>query len=512
MLKMDQYELIKTAHRVYGKSIRAIAREYGHSRKTVRKVLREVSPRYTRDQGCSCPVMDPHRSVILNWLRSDQEMPKKQRHTARRVYTRLVKEYDFRGAESTVRRFVRQLKVSEGLSKREAFVPLEADVGQEAEVDWGKAVARIAGERRDVQLFCMRSKYSGQDFVRAYPQSRQEMFFDGHIRAFHYYGGVFPTLIYDNLTSAVLKILTGRQRIEQEAFRRFRSYYTFESRFCNPGKGHEKGGVEGLVGYARRNYLVPLPEVDSFDELNELLLSSCIASNRRTISGRDEPIAALFEAERQFLLVLPAAPYPVKQLISSVVSHYSTVRVDHNRYSVPTDYVGYNVEVELMVEHVVIYHNRRRIAAHERLFGKNKWQLDPFHYLKLLFHKPGAFEAARPIRQWRCSWPAAYEQLLSHLRFKNGHSGGTKAFLAVLMLSTDYPKELFERALEEAVRLSLSDAASVQSLLNHWLSEQAPQERLSMEEHPKLAGFEVAPPDLQPYGTLLESAGKGGVR
>jgi transposase len=194
---MSQYELIKTAHRVYGKSIREISREFGHSRKTVRKALREVSPRYQRKVSPVSPVMDGYRETILSWLRSDLEVPRNQRHTARRIYNRLLEEYDFQGAESTVRRYVRHLKIDEGLYKREAFIPLEPEVGKEAEVDWGRAVVIMAGERRTVELFCMRSKYSGRDFVRAYPHARQEAFFDGHIHAFHYFGGVFPTLVYD---------------------------------------------------------------------------------------------------------------------------------------------------------------------------------------------------------------------------------------------------------------------------------------------------------------------------
>lgn len=503
MLKMDQYELIKTAHRVYGKSIRAIAREYGHSRKTVRKALREVHPQYDRKKDRECPVMAPYRAVILGWLKSDEDAPKKQRHTARRIYTRLVESYDFQGAESTVRRFVRDLKVAEGLSKKEAFVPLEADVGKEAEVDWGEAVAVIDGQRRNIELFCMRSKYSGKDFVRAYPNARQEMFFDGHIHGFHYYGGVFPTMVYDNLTSAVLQVLKGKQRIEQQAFRNFRSYYTFEARFCNPGKGHEKGGVEGLVGYARRNYLVPIPEVESFEALNALLLERCGSQGNRIIAGKEETINRLFAAEKPLLLALPATSYPVMQLVEAVVESYSTVRVDHNRYSVPTDYVGLKVALELGVEEVRIFYNRRRIAVHRRVFGKNNWQLDPFHYLKLLYRKPGAFDAARPIRGWRSAWPPAYERLLGHFRDKSGMGRGTKAFIGVLMLLAEYPQTLVNRAVETAVELSLSDDASVKLLVDHWQSNPEAGETLSLDDHPQLAGYRVDPADLSTYDQLL---------
>lgn len=505
MLKMNQYELIKTANRVYGKSIRGIAKEYGHSRKTVRKALRGVSPEYKRKKALASPVMGPYREVILSWLRSDLDAPQKQRHTAHRVFTRLVEEAEFSGAESTVRRYVRKLRIEAGLYNKEAFVPLDVDAGKEAEIDWGKAVVIMAGEQRVVNLFCMRPKYSARDFVRAYPHARQEAFFDGHIHGFHYYGGIYPRLIYDNLTSAVLKVLRGKKRIEQQAFIAFRSYYTFEAVFCNPGKGNEKGGVEGLVGYARRNYLVPVPQVESFEELNELLLSRCLAHSRRQVSGKEGSIEERFEAERPHLLSLPAEDYPVKQLSSTGVDHYSTVKADGNRYSVPTYYAGLKVEVELGVERVTIYYDRKQIAGHPRVFGKGKWQLDPFHYLELLIRKPGAFEAARPIRQWRISWPPSYERLLDHFRHKNTHSKGTKEFIKVLLLLTRHPKERIDRAIVEALQLGLSDAASLQILLG--AQQQVVVEDfqpLSIEQHPKLIGYEVAPPDLESYGALLK--------
>jgi transposase len=416
----------------------------------------------------------------------------------------LVEEYDFIGAESTVRRYVRRLKIVEGFYKREAFIPLEVDAGKEAEVDWGRAVVIMAGQKRTVELFCMRSKYSGRDFVRAYAHARQESFFDGHIHAFHYFSGVFPQLVYDNLSSAVLQVLRGKKRIEQESFTAFRSYYTFAACFCNPGKGHEKGGVEGLVGYARRNYLVPLPDVESFEELNEHLLRRCLAHGCHQISGKSASIDALSEAEQPLLLSLPEADYPVKQVFSAKVDHYSTVKADSNRYSVPTYYAGLKVNVELGVERLMIYYNREKIAEHRRVFSKGRWELDPFHYLELLAKKPMAFESARPIRQWRVAWPASYERLLGHFRHKNGQSGGTKAFVSVLLLLKQYPQVLVERAIDAALQLGLSDAASLELLIEHWQTPANRIEPLPMRAQARLAGYQVEPPDLESYGALLK--------
>ena len=195
-----QYELIRTASRVYGKSIRQIRRETGHHRTTIRKALAGTEPKYRRQKEPRAPVMDPVAKIVERWLLGDRQQPRKQRHTARRVYTRLVNEHQFTGAEMSVRRWVREWKAAHGWGRREAVLPLDPAVAREAKVDWGTAWVRMAGQRRQVKLFVMRPRYSGKPFVRAYPWERQEMFFDGHMHAFSYYGGVFLELVYDNLT------------------------------------------------------------------------------------------------------------------------------------------------------------------------------------------------------------------------------------------------------------------------------------------------------------------------
>jgi transposase len=237
---MDQYEYIRIAHRVYGKGIRQIQRETGHDRKTIRKALLGEQQGYADRKDQSVPVAGPYREIISEWLTSDKEAWIKQRHTARRIYHRLVSEHGYSGSEVTVRRHVRDLKRLLGIHDCKVYLPLEPDCGDEAEVDWGSADALICGEQVRMKFFCMRSKYSGKHFVRCYPCERQQAFFDGHVHAFNFFGGIFPVLIYDNLTSAVQKVLRGKNRKEQEAFVKFRSYYNFSPRFCNPNSGHEK--------------------------------------------------------------------------------------------------------------------------------------------------------------------------------------------------------------------------------------------------------------------------------
>ena len=267
-------------------------------------------PGAVQEKEPACPVMDPVARIVDAWLQADRDQPVKQRHTAHRVWQRLVEEHEFTGAEPTVRRWVRERKTRLGWNQTGAVVPLDPEHAREAEVDWGTAWVRMNGQDRQVKLFCMRSRYSGKAFVRAYPWERQEMFLDGHIRGFDWYGGVFPTLVFDNLKTAVKQILRGKGRVEQTRFTAFRAHYTFEARFCNPARGQEKGGVEGLVGFARRNFLVPVPEVTDFDELNAQLLERCGADDQRRIGGRSDDRGTPWSRTR---VPAGAAGHPIRE-------------------------------------------------------------------------------------------------------------------------------------------------------------------------------------------------------
>ena len=472
MIRMDQYEYIRTAYRVYKKGIRQIERETGHSRVTIRKVLQGEFTEYRRRSTQPYPVLENYRDTIERWLKEDRDNPKKQRHTARRIFRRLVEEEGFKGSEVTVRRYVRQWKATEGIEPPGTFLILEPECGREAEADWGRAVAMIRGVRVPIHFFCMRSRFSGRHFVRAYPCEKQQAFFDAHVHAFRFFGGVFPTVVYDNLTSAVKKVLTGHGRIEQEGFLKLRSYYNFEARFCNPGSAHEKGGTEGAIGYIRRNYLVPIPVAGSFEELNERLLKACLLHGSYHTAGRTEDVASLFEREKEHLIELPA-PFANISLLETKVDKYSTVVVDKNRYSVPVSHTRVKARVELSVDRVDIFYDGRRIASHERLFGNNKWQLNPQHYLELIQRKPGAFDCALVIRRWRPAWPKCLEDLLGRFKEKQGETAGIKDFISVLMLYRDYPPEEIEAVCELALENSISHSDGVR----HMLIYSGPEER-----------------------------------
>lgn len=491
---MDQYEYIRTAARVYQKSIKQICRETGHCRETVRKVLRSEPCGYAPRTEQPYPVLGPYLQVIDQWLTEDRGRPKKQRHTAKRIYDRLVREMGFTGNDSTVRRYVRKAKRRLGVQVTPAFIPLEPECGREAEVDWGTATAIIAGEKMPIKFFCMRSKFSGKPFVRCYPCERQQAFLDGHLHAFAFFGGIFPVLIYDNLTAAVKKVLRGKGRIEQEEFAKFRAYHNFTPRFCNPGGAHEKGGVEGLVGYVRRNYLVPVPEAENLESLNDRLLEECLAYGEHRLRGREGTVNELFAGEQGCLLPLPVAPFSTMQITAGKVDPYATVIVDKNRYSVPTRYTGLRVRVHLTVMQVEIFHDGKRLATHPRLFGNNKWQLHPDHYLELIQQRPGAFHDARPLRRWRETWPPCLEKLLPRFQENQGETAGIKDFIGVLLLYREHPGEAIQAAVELALENNLSSSQGVKHLL---LQKNSEQEFVPLNHWPA-----TVLPDLSIYSQL----------
>lgn len=493
---MDQYEYIRTAHRVYGKNISELARQTGHSRNTIKKALRGEPWGYKEREQQLFPVLGPYRPIIEGWLKNDQEQPKKQRHTARRIYNRLRAEHGYQGSESNVRRFVRMVQMDLGVDlASRVFIPCEPAAGQEAEVDWGSATAILGGETLRLKFFCMRSKFSGKHFVRFYPCERQQAFFDAHLQAFEFFGGIFPVLIYDNLTTAIRKVLHGKKRLEQESFSKFKAYHSFSARFCNPASGNEKGGVEGLVGFARRNYMVPVPEAESLEALNEKMLGHCLAYGSHKMAGRSESVAELFEQEKDHLLEPPKVVYSNIQSHEARVDKYATVMVDKNRYSVPWRHAGRRVKILQHVDRVEIFSGGTRLAVHERLFANNKWSLAPAHYLELIEKRPMSFTSARPIRQWQEHWPKSLHQLLASFCRSQGDTKGIKDFIAVLMLYSNHPADEIEATVELALEKNLSTSEGVRHLLLFAGETAAPAA--------PLANWQSLPaPEVAAYGAL----------
>ncbi len=445
MLKVDRIEEIRRDYFIEGKSIRRIAREGHHDRRTVRKALRDAGPpRYALCQPRARPVLGPFVAVIDQWLAEDGTRPPKQHHTGRRIYQRLVGEHGYIGGESTVREYVRKHR-PRGCP---LFIPLAYEPGEDAQFDFGEALVMMKGRPLTVQFLASRLCYSKVPFLMAFPNQQQEALFEGHKEAFAFFGGVPHTIWYDQLSQAVRRALPGHKPQEQESFIALRSHYLFQSRFCNPGEAHEKGLVENLVGYARRNFLVPVPEVDSFEELNGLLRERCLAEARRRLRGETHTIGELWEQERPHLLPLPPHSFPCCRTVPVHPNRFSLVTFQTNRYSIPVEHAS-SLLLRAFVDRVEITDGTKLLAIHPRCHEREQDILDVFHYLPLLRERPGAFDHAKPLKMW--AHPPILDRYLVQLRDRLPPRAATLEFLRVVELCGLHPLEEVAQAVEQAM-------------------------------------------------------------
>jgi len=471
-----------------------VAREFGLSRDTVRKMLQyAVPPGYQRQQPIRRPKLGPWLGVIDAILEDDKQRPVKQRHTSKRIFDRLKEEHGFTGGYTIVKDYVR----GEEVCGREMFVPLTHAPG-EAQVDFGEALAVIAGVEQKVHYLVMDLPHSDDCFVVAFPAETTEAFLEGHVRAFAYLGGVPTRILYDNTKIAVAKILGGEQRQRTRSFSELQSYYLFADKFGRPAKGNDKGKVEGLVGYARRNFMVPIPRAGSWDELNARLEADCRKRRERRLRGHTETIGERFERDRTALLPLPAAPYEACEKISARVSSLSLVRYRTNDYSVPTPYGHRQVWVKGYVHQVVIACGSEVIARHPRSYERETVVFDPLHYLALLEQKTRALDQAAPLAGWQL--PECFAQLrrLLEARLKKH---GSREYVQVLRLLETFDIAEVTLAIEDALRLGTISFDAVRHLLLCRIERRPP--RLDMENYPHLPMAQVRTTQAADYMTLL---------
>lgn len=434
VLKMLDIELIKKMQD-RGASIREVSRLMGWSRQTIRKVLESPAgpPAYNLSSPRPSPVMGPYLEIVEKWLADDETAPRKQRHTARRIYDRLVEEHGFTGSEVTVRKAVARLR-----GKRiEGFVPLEASWGRIVQADFGGAIVTIAGKRREVSLFCMRAKASKAPFVTAMPSERLECFLAGHVDAFEFFGGVPAEVWYDNPKTAVTKVLSGPHRVEHERLSSLRAHYLFDSRFCTPFRGNEKGSVENLVGYVRRNALVPHSRsFPSIEALNAHLKAWCERERER--HAKD------WACESKALRALPAHPYTASVSRPVVATKTSMVTVDKARYSVPVAYTGRTLRAECFTNRIDIFDGAVRVASHDRSYKRGDTVLELSHYLDAFVRKPRAALLCAALSGADPVFTAARDIAL---RTPDGH----RTFAAVLLLAREFGLDALADALRQAI-------------------------------------------------------------
>ncbi|QQE81541.1 IS21 family transposase [Alicyclobacillus sp. SO9] len=436
MYGMVDKEYIRKKHYVEGWSIREISKSCKVARQTVRKMLKNSEiPQYTLTKPRPRPVMEQWLPIIETWLREDEapSVPKKQRHTSARIHERLKEEYpeEFTAAESTVRHWVARIRNK----KKEAFIPLTADAGELAEVDFGHVVIKLGNETKKVCIFVMRMRSSGVPFAHAFHTEKLEAFLEGHRLAFEWFGGVPGDVRYDNPKTAVTKILAGPLREEHQLLSSLRAHYLFDSDFCRPGEPHEKGGVENSVGYVRRNTCVPVPDVPDLDALNAQLLDWCTKQRDKRWSE--------WEQEQLALRPLPTHPYRCATAHPVVVNKLCLVNFERNRYSVPSIYVGKTLTLMAYAERIEVLDRERVVATHVRCHDRNETFLELDHYLPVLAYKPHAATHAAVVRQL----PEVYQRI--RRRMTATRMDGYKDFVAILQLHRTFSPQDILRAIED---------------------------------------------------------------
>lgn len=392
-------ELVRKAHFREGKSQREIAEELGINRRTVSKLLKmapEEVPQYHRKQPITHPVLGEYIGIITHWLELDILAPRKQRHTAQRMYERLREERGYPGSYSAVRDYLRQVQKK----PKEVFLPLAFAPGEMAQVDWADVTIELAGVPTVVQLFGLTLNYSGGIYFEAFERSNQEAFFQGHANAFLFLGGVPLGITYDNLKSAVQAILKGNKREENKRFVSFKNAWLFESRFCNPASGNEKGRVENMIKFAERNLFTPVPQVNSLAELNVLLKERCQAYQNRTQARQTETVGQRLQVELNHLLPLPHHPPQPCSLVPVKADKSALVQFDTNRYSVPCEAAHQPLWLKVFVDRIEITNQEIILATHTRLKGRYQESIRFDHYQKVLERKPGAqkhFRTTEPV-------------------------------------------------------------------------------------------------------------------
>ena len=500
---MDLFEQLRREHEFGIGTIAGVAAKFGVHRRLVRQALSGALPPKHHYPERSKPKLGRVVAFIDEVLTADGEAPRKQRHTARRLYRRILTEFpEVTVAESTVRNHVRERRRQLGLLRRETFVPQSYGWAQEAQVDWYEAWVDLGDERTRVQVFAMRSMASGAAFHRAYLHATQQAFLEAHEHAFAYFGGVFRLLRYDNLASAVRKILRGYRREETVRFLAFRSHWRFAAEFCTPGEGHEKGGIEGEGGYFRRNHLVPVPRAADLDALNRMLLTACRGDQTRILDGRSETVGAAMAIERGHLLACAAEGFDLAEVVFPLVDKHGCVAVKTDLYSTPAR-TGSRVEARIHPSHVEIWRAGHRIARHERCHGRRQQVLDLEHYLDVLSHKPGALAGSKPLAQWREAgrWPACYDELWNRLCMRHGKQNGTRAMVAVLVLGREFGHDRLRAAITATVSLGACDVAAVRYLLTEASLQRAPVAPIDVGE---LARYDRPLPSVTDYDTLLQ--------
>ncbi len=496
MYQVDSYVKIRKAVMKDGVSKRAASRVFGVSRQFVNTALECPVPKPYKREKVKPSKLDPYKEFIDSILESDKSVHKKQRHTAKRIHERLRDEEGFTGCYTSVKDYLQQKK----RKARESFVPLSHPPG-EAQVDFGEADIYLNGNLERCHYFTMTFPYSNATFVKAYPLERTESFLDGHVSAFEFFGKVPQRILYDNASIMVKKIEEDKTRDVTDAFLGLVSHYLMDYKFANVASGNEKGHVEGNVGYSRRNFMVPIPRVRSYDELNLILLDQCTRFQDRRIRGKTKSIKLLLSEDLDAMSDRPKYPLDPSTKKAGTVSSTLLVRFDNNDYSVPFEYANCDVSIKAYWDQVQIYHRDEMIATHQRLFGREGFSYNPMHYLKLLERKPGALEQAAPLKDW--DLPDVFHLFKNKLESRLKRKGKLE-FIQTLRLLEIYTVTEIEISIEEALRLQTISVDAVKMLADSLREKSTPN--LDLSQYPHIPNVQVKQTQVSDYMFLLEGS------
>ncbi len=491
---MDEWKSIRQDVLVNGLSKRAACEKYKLGWHTLNKILlHSEPPGYRQKEPRPKRVLAAALPIIHEILEADQKAPKKQRHTAKRIFERLKAEHGFTGGKTVVEDAVRAWRQTQ----QAVFLPLVHPPG-EAQVDFGEATIRQGGIERKVALFVMTLPYSGAIFMQAFPRECSETFLEGHRLAFEFFGGVPTRISYDNSAIAVIEVLGGRERKLTKEFLRLQSHYLFQEHFCLVRTPNEKGHVERLIGFVRRNFLVPVPEISSLELLNKQLVERCVADRAERTRGKTGTKAELLKEDQAAFLPLPKQAIEARRVDHRTADSQSLIRFDDNDYSVPVQYAHRRLTVVATVSEVRLVFDDRLVAKHVRCWEREQTFFEPIHYLALLERKPGGLDYAKPLEKWNLPecWALLRRRLEAH-----DPKHGTRSYIQVLRLLEKYSLAQLTAAVEYGLDIDVIDAASIRTIAEHRADE--PVKLFPLDGRPQLAHVHVETTDVSSYQVLL---------
>jgi len=493
---MEQWIDVRRAVMAEGVSKRAACKRFGIHWDTLKRILDHPSPPgYVRKLASEKSVIAPWMGRLEELIEANHDLPRKQRYTVKRMWD-VLRDEGFAGGYTTVKDAAREIRKQ---APKEVFMPLSQRPG-EAQVDFGHALARIGGRLTKVVFFVMSMIHSDAMFVMAIPRECTEAFGEAHLKAFQFFGFVPGRISYDNTKVAVTQITGAHRRKLTVAFARLVGHYLFKAHFCRVRRANEKGVVEGAVRYSRQNFMVPIPQVRDWEELNAHLLTCCRSDMTRRLRGKTLSKQLLLEEDKVAGLGIPGDRFDPRRLVSTTATSEALVRLDTNDYSVPVEYGHRPVVIKASVDTVSLYHGGREIARHARCWEREKQVFDPVHYLSLLDRKPGSLDHARPF----AGWDLGEDFAALRRRLEAQREDGTREYIRVLLLLRDYPLGRLGIAVRHALRWTAPTADAIKQLLIPSERPELKTFHLAGREH--LCGVTVAATDLGAYGRLREVA------